>query len=96
MTTMEWNGKSIAVDADRHLVSLADWTREVAQEIASEEGIDELTEGHWKVIDNLRREFESKCQNSGVDTKEFYQLFPKGPGKKSARIAGLPKPKSCV
>jgi tRNA 2-thiouridine synthesizing protein E len=28
--------------------------------------------------------------------KELYELFPKGPGKLAARIAGLPKPQSCV
>jgi tRNA 2-thiouridine synthesizing protein E len=35
-------------------------------------------------------------KESGVNTKELYQLFPKGPAKKSARIAGLPKPKGCI
>ena len=35
-------------------------------------------------------------KESGVDTKALYQLFPKGPAKKAARIAGLPKPKGCI
>ena len=28
--------------------------------------------------------------------KDLYRLFPKGPGKLASRIAGLPKPKSCL
>jgi tRNA 2-thiouridine synthesizing protein E len=36
------------------------------------------------------------AKNSGIDMKSLYQLFPRGPGKLAARIAGLPKPKSCV
>ena len=33
---------------------------------------------------------------SGVNMKELYKLFPKGPGKLAARVSGLPKPKSCI
>jgi TusE/DsrC/DsvC family sulfur relay protein len=31
-----------------------------------------------------------------VSTKELYDLFPGGPAKKAAKIAGLPKPVGCV
>ena len=33
---------------------------------------------------------------SGVAMKEIYQLFPKGPGKLAAKVAGLPKPQGCI
>jgi sulfur relay (sulfurtransferase) DsrC/TusE family protein len=35
-------------------------------------------------------------KRSGVETKELYELFPKGPAKKIARCAGYTKPKGCI
>ena len=92
-------------DADGHLANRDDWNKNVAEELAKEEGIDQLTDRHWIVINFMRKEFAEKgdapsirklTKESGVDTKELYALFPKGPAKKSAKIAGLPKPKGCI
>ncbi len=92
-------------DADGHLKNRADWNEEVARELAKEEGILELTDRHWAVINFMKKEFDLKgdapsirklTKESGVDTKELYGLFPKGPAKKAAKIAGLPKPKGCI
>lgn len=105
METLELVGKKIELDADGHLKNQSDWNEEVAKEIARLEGVDELTERHWLVINYMRKEFQEKgdapsirklTKESGVDTKELYALFPKGPAKKAARIAGLPKPKGCI
>ena len=35
-------------------------------------------------------------KTSGVSIKELYQLFPKGPAKIAAKIAGIPKPRGCI
>jgi tRNA 2-thiouridine synthesizing protein E len=92
-------------DADGNLANRSDWNETVAKELAMEEGIEKLTERHWKVIYYMRKEFDVKgdapsirklTKESGVDTKELYALFPKGPAKKAAKIAGLPKPKGCI
>jgi TusE/DsrC/DsvC family sulfur relay protein len=92
-------------DADGNLANRTDWNEAVAKVLAAEEGIGALTERHWKVIHYMRQEFEAKgdapsirklTKESGVDTKELYALFPKGPAKKAAKIAGLPKPKGCI
>ncbi len=105
MTTTELLGKPIELDNDGHLKNLNDWTEELAVQIAKEEGISELTDRHWLVINYMRKEFQEKgdapsirklTKESGVDTKELYALFPKGPAKKAAKIAGLPKPKGCI
>ena len=98
-------GKSLAIDADGNLVNLTDWNEDIAAELAKEEGINELTEKHWQVINYMRKVFSVSgdapsirklTKESGVDTKELYALFPKGPAKKAAKIAGLPKPKGCI
>ena len=69
------------------------------------EGIDELTDAHWQVIRFMRSEFLAKGtgptvrvlgKTSGVSIKELYQLFPKGPAKVAAKIAGIPKPRGCI
>lgn len=80
-----------------------DWNPEIAQEMAAEEEIT-LTDKHWEVLEYLRTQYENevplsirKIGKSGVVTiKELYQLFPNGPLKLSSKIAGIPKPVSCV
>lgn len=105
MTTETKNEKTVVLDQDGHLANREDWTKELAQELASQEDIGELTERHWEVINYIRDEFDKNgdapsirklTKESGVSTKELYQLFPKGPAKKAAKVAGLPKPKGCI
>ena len=105
MGSMEVNGKTLELDADGNLANKEEWNEEVAAVLAKEEGIDELNEQHWLVINFMRKAFDEKgdapsirklTKESGVNTKELYALFPKGPAKKAARISGLPKPKGCI
>ena len=105
METVELVGRKLELDADGHLKNLNDWDKEVAQEFAKLEGLKELNERHWIVINYMRKAFQENgdapsirklTKESGVDTKELYALFPKGPAKKAAKIAGLPKPKGCI
>jgi dissimilatory sulfite reductase related protein len=81
------------------------WTEAMAPELARAEGIDELTDDHWQVIKFMRSEFFEKGtgptvrmlgKTSGVSVKQLYQLFPKGPAKTAAKIAGIPKPRGCI
>jgi len=105
MATKEIAGKSLEFDADGHLANHRDWNETIALELSKEEEIDILTDRHWAVINYIRSQFDALgeapsirklTKESGVDTKELYALFPKGPAKKAARIAGLPKPKGCI
>ena len=95
----------LARDKDGNLANRNDWNETVARQLALEEGITELNERHWKVVYFMREQFELKgdspsirklTKESGINTKELYMLFPKGPAKKAAKIAGLPKPKGCI
>lgn len=105
MATKEYAGKVIELTDDGYLANAEEWNEEIAKEIAKEEGLDELNEQHMKVINFMRKVFletgdgptiRKLTKESGVPTKELYQLFPKGPAKKAARIAGIPKPNGCV
>jgi len=97
--------KQVQLDAEGFLVDYKEWDEELAKELAKEEGIEELTDRHWHVIRFMREEYEKTGQvptirrlknAGGIPTKEQYALFPNGPAKKAARIAGLPKPQGCV
>jgi len=96
---------TVDVDAEGYLTDFSKWTREIAATIAREEGIAELGPAYWKVIEFMQKEFKENGQapsirrlnKSGViGTKELYELFPGGPAKKAAKIAGLKKPEGCV
>jgi len=98
------NGATIAVDADGFMTDHSQWNKEVADGLAGEEGIT-LTDAHWKVLDFIASDFAEKGvvpgmrrmnKVGGIPTKDLYALFPDGPIKKAARIAGFPKPASCV
>jgi TusE/DsrC/DsvC family sulfur relay protein len=103
MATKTYAGINVDVNEDGYLTDAAQWSREIAVEIAREEGIN-LTDKHFQVIEYLRDQYSKgvaltirSVGKSGItDIKGLYELFPGGPLKKSSRIAGIPKPSSCV
>ncbi|NOX37568.1 MAG: TusE/DsrC/DsvC family sulfur relay protein [Calditrichaeota bacterium] len=104
MATKTIAGKSIEVDAEGFLLNPDDWNEAIAEALAREEGI-ELTEEHWKVIRFMRQDFKERGQiptirriknAGGIPVQDLYRLFPDGPAKKAAKIAGLGKPQGCV
>jgi dissimilatory sulfite reductase related protein len=105
MATRTIAGKTVQVNEEGFMTNPAEWTKEIAVEIAKEEGLPELTDAHWKVIEFCRKEGATSGKaptlrqitgGAGVTTKEMFALFPKGPAKKVAHIAGLGKPEGCV
>jgi TusE/DsrC/DsvC family sulfur relay protein len=97
-------GVIIDVDEEGYLTNHAQWSRDIAVALAQEEGI-ELTPAHWKVLEFIDRDFREKGvvpgmrrmnKIGGIPTKDLYNLFPNGPIKRAARIAGYSKPVSCV
>jgi tRNA 2-thiouridine synthesizing protein E len=97
-------GQTVDVDVEGYLTNPDNWTGEIAQDIAKELNINELTQKHWDVLNWLRQQHYDgvevnirKVGKSGiVDIKEFYQLFPGGPLKNASKIAGLHKPTACL
>lgn len=105
MPTRTINQKEIDFDAEGFMTNYLDWDLEIAKAIAAEEGISELTDRHIIVLEFMRKEFAAQgtgpsirrlTKESGVPTKELYALFPSGPAKKAARIAGIKKPVGCI
>ncbi|MDR2205316.1 MAG: TusE/DsrC/DsvC family sulfur relay protein [Flavobacteriaceae bacterium] len=96
-------GQNIDVNQEGYLTDMNQWNESVAKALAEEVNIN-LTPRHFEVLNFLREQQQKDVAltirgvgNSGVvDIKEFYQLFPKGPLKLSSKIAGIPKPKSCI
>ena len=105
MTGATLAGTPVELDAEGFLVDPSAWTEEVADELARESGIPELTPRHWQVVSYMRTTYletgqapsiRSLGKQSGVPIKELYELFPKGPAKLAARIGGIPKPRGCI
>ena len=105
MATRTIAGKEVQVNEEGFLTDPGEWNKDIAAEIAKEEGIGELTPEHWKIIEYCRQSAAASgkaptlrniTNNAGVSTKDLFALFPKGPAKKVARIAGLGKPEGCV
>ena len=105
MTTTLIADAPVEIDAEGFLTDPQQWNEQIAEAIAAENGIPELTDRHWLVVRFMRERFlqtgtapsiRSLGKESGVPVKELYQLFPKGPAKLAARIGGIPKPKGCI
>lgn len=103
MAQKTYAGVTVEVNEDGYFTDPSQWTKEIAAEIAKEEGV-ELTDKHYEMLEYLRNKQASGdnlsirgINKSGiVDVKTFYQMFPGAPLKKSTKIAGIPKPASCV
>ena len=95
---------TIEFDDEGFMVDSSAWTEEIGQAIADALEVD-LTDRHWQVINFSRSDFEQNgepptlrriTQETEVSMKEMYQLFPDGPAKLAANIAGLQKPTGCI
>jgi tRNA 2-thiouridine synthesizing protein E len=105
MATTLFAAISVELDDDGFFAHPDQWTEAMVPELAVREAIDPLTDAHWQVIRFMRNEYLAKgtgpslralSRTSGVPVKELFALFPKGPAKVAARIAGIPKPRGCI
>lgn len=98
------NGNELETDDQGYLLE-ADFSDDVVHVIAAAEGIT-LNDDHWKVVNFLRDEYREHGHTPnfrnmlkalseiipGCDSKALYDLFPVGPAKQGAKVAGLPQP----
>lgn len=97
--------ENVELDEEGFLIDPNAWTKEIAIELAKEEGIDDLTDAQWKIIDFCREAATDSgnaptlrviTKGTGITTKELFTIYPKGPAKKVAKISGLGKPEGCI
>ena len=105
MATRTICGVTVQVNDEGFMTNPGEWNKDIAVELAKEEGVGELTPAHWKIIEFCRQTaaksgaaptLRATTNGAGVTTKELFALFPKGPAKKVAKISGLGKPEGCV
>ena len=105
MPTFTQGAVSLSVDEDGFMQEPEAWNQEAAAALATTEGVDGLTDDHWKVVDYLRDYYlefgvapmiRKLCKETGFNLKSIYTLFPSGPAKGACKVAGLPKPTGCV
>jgi len=106
MSEIKVGGTKIQLNDDGFLLEPNNWDKDVALVLAkAEEGLDELTEEHWTIINYIRSYYQEKdiapmvrnmCKNTGFSLKHIFELFPSGPAKGACKLAGLPKPDGCV
>jgi TusE/DsrC/DsvC family sulfur relay protein len=105
MPTVEYAGKNYDVDEDGFLTTLDQWDNDWVDYVKESEGIPEVTDEHWKVINMLQDYYKKNgiapmvrilSKVTGFKLKYIYELFPSGPGKGACKMAGLAKPTGCV
>jgi dissimilatory sulfite reductase related protein len=105
MPVVQLGGKPVDVDEDGFIQEPDKWDKAVAADLAKTEGVQEMGEDHWKLVEYLRDYYQKfgiapmvrkVCKESGFKLKYIYELFPSGPAKGACKVAGLPKPTGCV
>ena len=105
MAMVELGGAQLEIDEDGFIQEPDKWNEGVAADLAKTEGVDDLTEEHWKVVNYLREYYlefgvapmiRKLCKSTGFKLNKIYELFPSGPAKGACKVAGLPKPTGCV
>jgi TusE/DsrC/DsvC family sulfur relay protein len=98
-------GTEVDLNEEGFFTDPSQWNDAIGVEVAKGAGIDPMTDRHWQVVRYMRQQYldtgsapsiRALGNASGVPVKELYQLFPKGPAKLAAKIAGIPKPRGCI
>jgi len=93
------------------LIRASDWNEQVAQNLAECNNII-LTEAHWEIINFIRQYYQqykhlpnarvfAKAISKSIGEEQgssryLLRLFPDGPLKYACKLAGLPKPPTCL
>ena len=103
---MDAMAKLPTIDDQGYLLDPADWSEDLARELARQENI-ELGEQHWVAIRYMREFFQEHQvipdvrfvmrylgERCGGSRNLVFELFPFGYVKQACRIAGMRKPRS--
>ena len=106
---LEVEGSTLAVDFEGYLVDPSQWTEQVGEALARQEGL-VLSEEHWVVIRFIREYYEqhhiapdarhviknlAEYKGAGkAGRNDLFVLFPYGYVKQACKIAGMRKPRA--
>ena len=105
MPDFQVGDNTLEIDEDGFIQQPDLWNEEVAKALGKTEGVEELTDEHWKLVNYLREYYlefgvapmiRKLCKATGFKLNKVYELFPSGPAKGACKVAGLPKPTGCV
>ncbi len=105
MAQLKVGDLALDLDEDGFIQQPEKWDKNVALALAQTEGVNALTDQHWKLVNYLREYYQKfgvapmirkVCKDTGMKLNEIYELFPSGPAKGACKVAGLPKPTGCV
>ena len=105
MAQLKVGDLSLDLDEDGFIQQPEKWDQNVALALAQTEGVNALSDKHWKLVNYLREYYQKYgvapmirkvCKDTGFKLNEIYELFPSGPAKGACKVAGLPKPTGCV
>lgn len=95
---------NINLDGEGFLLNRDDWSEEVARSLAEKDGM-EINDQIMELINQARGMYDEDgvvppirkfSKQTGVSSKELYDIFKKGPMKLICKWGGLPKPTGCV
>ena len=105
MPDLKVGDATVEVNEHGFLLEPTLWNDAVARALAANDGVNELTPEHWKVVNYLRQHWlehglapmiRKLCKQTGVTLKRIYELFPAGPAKGACKVAGMPNANGCV
>lgn len=105
MPTAIYGGQAVQVNDDGFLIDPGAWNDDMVADIAKTVGVEHLDAEQMQVVEVMRSEYEARGEGpnvraleriAGIPIKRLYELFPKGPAKSAAKIAGIPKPRGCI
>jgi TusE/DsrC/DsvC family sulfur relay protein len=105
MAQLEVGDIQVEVDEDGFIQEPEKWNEAVAKALALTEGVENMTDEHWHLVNYLRDYYQKfgiapmirkLCKETGFPLKKVYELFPSGPAKGACKVAGLAKPTGCV
>lgn len=97
-------GRKVRFDSEGFFEDFDDWSKDVFEVLAYEEGITVATDQHWQVVRALRDFYayngrsplnKELRKSTGISLMELESLFPGGIKNGARRLAGLPNPKTC-
>lgn len=98
MQSVTFGDKSYQVDNQGFLTNKEEWDRGFVEAIATDLGIAELSEDHWRIIEFIRKYYKETgecplfyktCRSNGLGVKHFKELFPTGYLRGACRLAGV-------